>query len=41
MKHPNEETCYFPSTDVDTNAFTLLTKDVEYGEYGVIYPVII
>jgi hypothetical protein len=41
MKHPNEETCYFPSTDVDTNALTLLAKDVEYGEYGVTYPVII
>jgi hypothetical protein len=35
------ETCYLPSTDVDTSALTLLAKDVEYVEYGVIYPVTI
>jgi hypothetical protein len=29
------------NTDVDTSALILLAKDVEYVEYGVIYPVII
>jgi hypothetical protein len=41
MKHPNGETCYLPNTDVDTSALTLLEEDVEYVEYGVVYPVII
>jgi hypothetical protein len=41
MKHPNGETCYLTNIDVDTRALTLLAKDVEYVEYGVVYPVII
>jgi hypothetical protein len=31
--------CFLTNTDVEKSALTLLARDVEYVEYGVIYPV--